>query len=210
MLLFHIWNSFFFSERGAYVGMHAYTHIRTSCWCCSNNSHCFSIWMGNWDRVSTSQVFLKMCKWKRQWCEPGLNTSFRLGWVSELTLQSPVTFNYHYDSASWSASQPVSSPACLVQPGATAEQSRLGDQSFDVLRDSSRTAVWGLHQLSFLAPDSGARNIQHISYTANIFWTVPEPVKIHSFPGLEPGLHPGLLDNLWKKKERRKEGKREV
>lgn len=128
-----------------------------------------------------------------------LNPSFRLGWVSELTLQSPVTFNYHYDSASWTASQSARLPACLVQPGATAEQSRLRDQSFDILRDSSRTAVWGLHQLSFLAPDSGACSIQHISYTANIFWTVCEPVKILSFPGLEAGLHPGLFDNLWKK-----------
>lgn len=94
--------------------------------------------------------------------------------------------------------QPVSQLACLVQPGAATEQSRLRDQSFDILRDSSRTAVWGLHQLSFLAPNSGARNIQHISYTANIFWTVSEPVKTLSFPGLEAGLHPGLLDNLWK------------
>lgn len=37
--------------------------------------------------------------------------SFRLGWVSELTPQSPVTFNYRYDSASWTASQSARLPA---------------------------------------------------------------------------------------------------
>lgn len=48
-------------------------------------------------------------------------------------------------------------------------------------------------------------NIQHIPRTANICWTVSEPAKIHSFPGLEAGLHPGRLDNLWK--TMREEGK---
>lgn len=110
------------------------------------------------------------------------------------------------------AGQQTSQFACLPGPPwshSRTKQSRLRDQIFDILRDSSRTAVWGLHQLSFLAPDSGACNIQHISYTANIFWTVSEPVKIHSFPGLEAGLHPGLLDNLWKnmREGRRVKGK---
>lgn len=41
------------------------------------------------------------------------------------------------------------------QPGAAAEQSRLGDQDSDILRDSSHATVWGLHQLSFLAWNSG-------------------------------------------------------
>lgn len=75
------------------------------------------------------------------------------------------------------------------------------------MRDSSSTGVWGLHQLSFLAPVSGARNIQHISNTANIFWTVSKPVQIHSFQCLEAGLHPGLLNNLWKSRRGRRRGK---
>lgn len=52
----------------------------------------------------------------------GLNLSLKLGRVSELTLQSQVTFNYHYDSASWTASQPASLPARL--PRQTQSHSR--------------------------------------------------------------------------------------
>lgn len=37
--------------------------------------------------------------------------SFGLGSVSELTLQSQVTFNYHYDSAIWTVSQSARLPA---------------------------------------------------------------------------------------------------
>lgn len=114
MLLFHIWNLnyfFFFFKRGAHVGMRAHTHTQTHIMLISNsnNSNCFSSWIGNRGSVLTRQIFLKMCKWKQQPCEPG--PSFRLGWVSELTLQSPVTFNYHCDSASWTASQSARLPA---------------------------------------------------------------------------------------------------
>lgn len=94
--------------------------------------------------------------------------------------------------------QLVQTVARPVQRRATPQQSGLRDKSFDILRDSSRTAVWGLHQLSFLAPRSGPCNIQHISYMANIFWAVSEPVKILLFPGPEAGLCPGLFENLWK------------
>lgn len=46
----------------------------------------------------------------------GLYSSFKLGRVSELTLKSQVTFNYHHDSASWTARQSVFLPACLRGP----------------------------------------------------------------------------------------------
>lgn len=132
-----------------------------------------------------------------------LNLTFRLGCVSEMTLQSWVAFNYRHDSASRTASQPARLAAWSnLEP----QQNRadLETKALTFLRDSSRTAVWGLHQLSFLAPDSGACNIQHIFYTANIFWTVSEPVKIHPFPALEAGLHPGLIDILWKNMRERR------
>lgn len=99
--------------------------------------------------------------------------------------------------------------ACNARSNLEPQQNRT-DQSFDILRDSSRGAVWGWYQLSFLARGRGARNIQHISYTANMFWTLSEPVKIHSFPDLEAGLHPGLFENVWKNMSAGRRGKSNI
>lgn len=61
MLLFHIWNYFFFFfpfERGAHVGMHAHTHTRGHYF---DSAETIAIVLAyewkNWDSVSTSQVF---------------------------------------------------------------------------------------------------------------------------------------------------------
>lgn len=47
---------------------HPNTYTGTLRWYCSSCSHCFSIWVGNWDSVSTSQIFFKRCKWRQQRC----------------------------------------------------------------------------------------------------------------------------------------------